>query len=472
MLKSTDDAPFSRANLRFRLAVWLGVLMLTALALAGCVSASSPPPTATPDIQVTADAAIAATGTATPTATPTATATPTPTPTPMPTATPTVTPTPTYTPTPTPTPIPKGQFYAYQLDEPWYELTALMERYPFPYLELSHGRFSGYSLYIRGGYTLDWECTHGENIYHYHEENTGNVYLTQACFDKYQALCGENYTPELLPGRPGCFDEQESSPILVRASPFDAELLDTAWASKDVLSLDESKELDYLYDIYEEDESAGRQILQMPFVEEIEPSDVLALDSMRSLSRATTQHVLAHPSLRDGITDEWTDFVTILRFVLPAYELQRQHRSFPERSVPGCFAPRRHDAKARHHSSRHEGLCPLQDGKTVEIEIAGIGSISVHVSDPLKRTWERGIYTDNSYINAYRREGPHRGGRRRLECGEHHPLHAHDADAHRRASGEDDYAPVPARAGERGAGSRTSTSRRWCRSSTTRCRSS
>ncbi|MCY4582806.1 MAG: hypothetical protein OXE50_08450 [Chloroflexi bacterium] len=43
-------------------------------------------------------------------------------------------------------------------------------------------------------------------------------------------------------------------------------------------------------------------------------------------------------------------------------------------------------------ASRHEGLCPLQDGETVVIEIAGIGSMTVHVSDPLKRTWERCIY--------------------------------------------------------------------------------
>ena len=42
--------------------------------------------------------------------------------------------------------------------------------------------------------------------------------------------------------------------------------------------------------------------------------------------------------------------------------------------------------------TNHEGLGPLQDGETVEIEIAGIGSMSVNVSDPLKRTWERGIY--------------------------------------------------------------------------------
>lgn len=42
--------------------------------------------------------------------------------------------------------------------------------------------------------------------------------------------------------------------------------------------------------------------------------------------------------------------------------------------------------------TNHEGLGPLQDGDLAEIEIQGIGRMSVSVSDPLKRTWERGVY--------------------------------------------------------------------------------
>ena len=42
--------------------------------------------------------------------------------------------------------------------------------------------------------------------------------------------------------------------------------------------------------------------------------------------------------------------------------------------------------------TNHEGLGPLQDGETAEIEIEGIGRMAVTVSDPLARTWERGIY--------------------------------------------------------------------------------
>ena len=42
--------------------------------------------------------------------------------------------------------------------------------------------------------------------------------------------------------------------------------------------------------------------------------------------------------------------------------------------------------------TNHEGLGPLQEGDTGEIEIQGIGRMSMGVTDPLKRSWERGIY--------------------------------------------------------------------------------
>ena len=42
--------------------------------------------------------------------------------------------------------------------------------------------------------------------------------------------------------------------------------------------------------------------------------------------------------------------------------------------------------------TNHEGLGPLQDGETGTIEVEGVGRMSVRVSDPLKREWERGIY--------------------------------------------------------------------------------
>lgn len=42
--------------------------------------------------------------------------------------------------------------------------------------------------------------------------------------------------------------------------------------------------------------------------------------------------------------------------------------------------------------TNHEGLGPLQEGDTGEIEIQGIGRMSMTVSDMLHRSWERGIY--------------------------------------------------------------------------------
>ena len=42
--------------------------------------------------------------------------------------------------------------------------------------------------------------------------------------------------------------------------------------------------------------------------------------------------------------------------------------------------------------TNHEGLGPLQDGEFCEIELEKIGRMAVHVRDPLKRQWERGIY--------------------------------------------------------------------------------
>jgi len=39
----------------------------------------------------------------------------------------------------------------------------------------------------------------------------------------------------------------------------------------------------------------------------------------------------------------------------------------------------------------HQGLGPIQDGETVVIEIEQVGRLSVHVQDPHKRKWPKGI---------------------------------------------------------------------------------
>ena len=58
--------------------------------------------------------------------------------------------------------------------------------------------------------------------------------------------------------------------------------------------------------------------------------------------------------------------------------------------------------------TNHEGLGALQDGETVEIDIQRIGRMQLKVHDPLKRTWERGIYmgTDSTNPEAVKRHRP------------------------------------------------------------------
>jgi 2-keto-4-pentenoate hydratase/2-oxohepta-3-ene-1,7-dioic acid hydratase in catechol pathway len=58
--------------------------------------------------------------------------------------------------------------------------------------------------------------------------------------------------------------------------------------------------------------------------------------------------------------------------------------------------------------TNHEGLGPLQDGEVVDFEIHGIGRMRLQVHDPLKRTWEKGIYmgADSTHPEAVRRNRP------------------------------------------------------------------
>jgi 2-keto-4-pentenoate hydratase/2-oxohepta-3-ene-1,7-dioic acid hydratase in catechol pathway len=58
--------------------------------------------------------------------------------------------------------------------------------------------------------------------------------------------------------------------------------------------------------------------------------------------------------------------------------------------------------------TNHEGLGPVQDGETLELLIHGIGKLTVQVEDPLKRSWERGIYMGQDSVNheAVRRNRP------------------------------------------------------------------
>jgi 2-keto-4-pentenoate hydratase/2-oxohepta-3-ene-1,7-dioic acid hydratase in catechol pathway len=58
--------------------------------------------------------------------------------------------------------------------------------------------------------------------------------------------------------------------------------------------------------------------------------------------------------------------------------------------------------------TNHEGLGPLQDGEVVDFEIRGIGRMRLDVRDPLKRSWEKGIYmgADSTNPEAVKRNRP------------------------------------------------------------------
>jgi 2-keto-4-pentenoate hydratase/2-oxohepta-3-ene-1,7-dioic acid hydratase in catechol pathway len=49
--------------------------------------------------------------------------------------------------------------------------------------------------------------------------------------------------------------------------------------------------------------------------------------------------------------------------------------------------------------TNHEGLGPLQEGEVCEIEVEKVGRMSVRVRDPLKRSWERGIFMGEGSTN-------------------------------------------------------------------------
>jgi len=49
--------------------------------------------------------------------------------------------------------------------------------------------------------------------------------------------------------------------------------------------------------------------------------------------------------------------------------------------------------------TNHEGLGALQDGERVEIDIQNIGRMALTVHDPLKRSWERGVYMGPNSTN-------------------------------------------------------------------------
>ena len=61
--------------------------------------------------------------------------------------------------------------------------------------------------------------------------------------------------------------------------------------------------------------------------------------------------------------------------------------------------------------TNHEGLGFLQDGETCDIEVQHVGKMTLKVRDPLKRTWEKGVYmgVDSTNPDAVKRHRPQGG---------------------------------------------------------------
>ena len=83
----------------------------------------------------------------------------------------------------------------------------------------------------------------------------------------------------------------------------------------DSLTDNAARSVNSLYYIKDEDTALARDIVNMPFLETLEPTDAAALEALSWLAYTeilALREVLAHPTLKDGITDEWAPVVALM----------------------------------------------------------------------------------------------------------------------------------------------------------------
>ena len=153
-------------------------------------------------------------------------------------------------------------------------------------------------------------------------KRTGNVYPTQDCIAEYQAKCGPNYLPEIIPGEAGCLDMSYGSwgygvPYI---SIERLQLLDKPWVIDGItpFELEIITNLNY---IAENDTSidggaAFLRIKDMPFMETIEYGDLSILKGLARSRQVYLQRIVSHPSLRDGITDGWASLFPVVGSII------------------------------------------------------------------------------------------------------------------------------------------------------------
>ena len=93
-----------------------------------------------------------------------------------------------------------------------------------------------------------------------------------------------------------------------------ADLIGKPWV-KDALDEPEVAVVHNLRWLAREDESAALRLVSMPFLNEVEPSDGVAMRSLWLLAHFNApdyQRVMSYPTLRAGISDDWAKLVAVL----------------------------------------------------------------------------------------------------------------------------------------------------------------
>lgn len=119
----------------------------------------------------------------------------------------------------------------------------------------------------------------------------------------------------------------------------DAELAsaiaDKSWLD-DSLTEDAARAVNSLYYINDEDTALAKAIVKMPFLDTLEPTDAATLEALSWLAYTeilALREVLAHPTLADGITDEWAPVVALMDSVNEAAPAFLRPLLDPERAT-------------------------------------------------------------------------------------------------------------------------------------------
>ena len=113
-------------------------------------------------------------------------------------------------------------------------------------------------------------------------------------------------------------ENQDAAQLLIHYATLDADLLwallERTWmhadSPQDVTKILNS--LDYIFDL---DPDAARRIVSMPFLETLQPHDLMAMESLARLVDADIsafRRIMAHSRIRDGISNEEAQIVALL----------------------------------------------------------------------------------------------------------------------------------------------------------------